>query len=232
MKLDAKSEAGENTLALELSLLERKRQQELLNTELTAKEIEAINLKYNQQKGKIQTIADESESASRKRSLNDAMNGAAASFGIAQEVAVAKMIIAAPEAISGSFKEAAKAYAPPVSLAMGALGAAGTVAPIIKGLADIKKTRFSGSKKGPPSGNISGIGGGRSGGGGISPDIIENIASQNAARLGLDNEIGNSASGAAANNVMGGAKANVTFSEGSYQEFRRQVEFKEDKSTL
>ena len=47
-----------------------------------------------------------------------------------------------------------------------------------------------------------------------------------------DNDIGNGASSAAANNVMGGAKANVTFSEGSYQDFRRQVEFKEDKSSL
>jgi hypothetical protein len=230
MKLDAKLAAGENTLALELEILERRRQQELLNTELTASQIESINKRYEANASKIRKTSEDAKKASEKKSLNDAMDGAAAAFGIAQEVAVAKMIIAAPEAIAGSFKEAAKNYAPPMSIAMGALGAAGTIAPIIKGLADIKKTRFSGSKKGPPSQSISGAGG--ASGGGITPSVIENVASQNAARLGLDNELGNGASSAAANNVMGGSSANVTFSEGSYQDFRRQVEFKEDKSSL
>ena len=230
LKLSALEMAGESTLALELEILEKRRLQELENTELTASQIESINKRYQNNATKIQKTADDADKASKKKSLNDAMDGAAAAFGIAQEVAVAKMIIAAPEAIAGSFKEAAKNYPAPVSLAMGALGAAGTVAPIIKGLADIKKTRFSGSKKGPPSASISGATGG--GGGGINPSVIENVASQNAARLGLDNELGSGASSTAANNVMGGSKANVTFSEGSYQDFRRQVEFKEDKSSL
>lgn len=229
LKLAAKRERGEEDLALEMDLLDRKRLQELSNIELTAKEKEAINARYLLVATKMQKKADDAQKESQKKSLDDAMNGAAEAFGIAQEVAVAKMIIAAPEAIAGSFKEAAKAYAPPVSLAMGALGAAGTIAPIIKGLADIKKTRFSGSKKGPPSGSIPGAGGGA---GSFSPSVIENVASQNAARLGLDGDLGSGASSSAANNVMGGAKANVTFSEGSYQDFRRQVEFKEDKSSL
>ena len=233
LALEAKREAGEDVLALELELLERRRQQELMNTELTAKEIESINKRYNANADKIQKVADDSKKASQKKSLDDAMDGAAAAFGIAQEVAVAKMIIAAPEAIAGSFKEAAKSYAPPVSLAMGALGAAGTIAPIIKGLADIKKTRFSGSKKGPPSGTISGAGGGGGGvAGAMTPTALNDIASNNAARLGMDTDMTNGASSAASNNIMGGQSANVTFSEGSYRDFRRQVNFKEDKTSL
>jgi hypothetical protein len=231
-KLEAKREAGTLELEEELAFLEKRRQQELMNTELTAKEIESINARYNSNAQKIQKTADDATKASRDKSLNDAMDGAAAAFGIAQEVAVAKMIIAAPEAIAGSFKEAAKSYAPPVSLAMGALGAAGTIAPIIKGLADIKKTRFSGSKKGPPSGTISGAGGGGGVAGAMTPTALNDIASNNAARLGMDTDMTNGAAGAASNNILGGQSANVTFSEGSYKDFRRQVSFKEDKTSL
>lgn len=102
MKLDAKMAAGEDTLALELEILERRRQQELLNTELTASQIESINKRYEANAGKIRKTSEDAKKASEKKSLNDAMDGAAAAFGIAQEVAVAKMIIAAPEAIAGS----------------------------------------------------------------------------------------------------------------------------------
>ena len=233
LKLEAKREAGTLELEEELAFLEKRRQQELLNTELTAKEIESINNRYNLNAGKIKKTADDSEKASRAKSLDDAMDGAAAAFGIAQEVAVAKMIIQAPEAIGNSFKMASESYPAPLSLAMGALGAAGTIAPIIKGLADIKKTRFSGSKKGPPSGTISGVGGGGGGvAGAMTPTALNDIASNNAARLGMDTDMTNGAAGAASNNMMGGQNANVTFSEGSYQDFRRQVNFKEDKTSL
>jgi hypothetical protein len=160
------------------------------------------------------------------------MNGAAEAFGIAQEVAVAKMIIQAPEAIGNSFKMASESYPAPLSLAMGALGAAGTIAPIIKGLADIKKTRFSGSKKGAPSGTISGATGGGGVAGAMTPTALNDIASNNAARLGMDTDMTNGAAGAASNNILGGQSANVTFSEGSYKDFRRQVSFKEDKTSL
>lgn len=231
LKLEARRLAGEDEVAIELEILEKKRANELAVADLTAKEKELINAKYNVAIGKVNKAAGDAQAKQDKAEFDQNLSLAADSFGIAQEVAVAKMIMAAPEGIAGSFKEAAKAYAPPVSLAMGAAGAAGVVAPIIKGLSDIKKARFSKSKKAAPSATIGGVGG-SGGGAGISPSVIENIASQNAARLGLDGELGNGASSAAANNVMGGANANVTFSEGSYQDFRRQVEFKEDKSSL
>jgi hypothetical protein len=230
MKIEARRLAGEDEVALDLEILELKRANELKNAELTAKEIEAINAKYNVAMGKVRKAEGDAKAKADSAEYDKNLKAAADSFGIQQELSVATAIMKAPEAITGSFAEAAKRYAPPMSIAMGAAGAAGVIAPIIKGLSDIKKVRFSGSKKGPPSGGISAAPGG--GGNTISPNIIDNIASQNAARLGLDNELGNGASSAAANNVMGGASANVTFSEGSYQDFRRQVEFKEDKSTL
>jgi hypothetical protein len=48
----------------------------------------------------------------------------------------------------------------------------------------------------------------------------------------MDTDMTNGAAGAASNNILGGQSANVTFSEGSYQDFRRQVSFKEDKTSL
>ena len=151
----------------------------------------------------------------------------------------------APQAIAGSFKNAATSYAPPMSLIMGAVGAAGTVIPIIKGLADIKKSRFPGkSKKGRGGGSSSGasISTPTSGGGGgasaaiaaagVTPEVISDLSSNNSARLGLDTSIGNSAGNSASNNVLGAVSANVVFSEGKYNDFQTQVGFKEEKTVL
>ena len=147
--------------------------------------------------------------------------------------------MAAPEAISGSFKNAAMAYAPPMSQIMGALGAAGVVAPIIKGLGDIKKARFG--KKGKSSGGGGGGGNismptvGGSGGGdvaGIASSAISDIAANNAARLGVDPSIGGAAGSSAANNILGGAGNSVTFSEGSYSDFQNQIQFRESLTSI
>tara|TARA_R110001606_G_scaffold384658_1_gene547692 strand:+ start:14347 stop:17037 length:2691 start_codon:yes stop_codon:yes gene_type:complete len=224
-------------LKLQEDYLEKKRLNDIGSEKLTAEQIDLVNKKAEKAKDKIRKIEAKSSKDLKDKVLDDALNGAAESFGIAQEVAVAKMIMAAPEAISGSFKEAAKAYAPPMSLAMGALGAAGTVVPIIKGLADIKKTRFS--KKGKSGGGGGGgsistpsAGGGGGGAAGINPEAIADIASNNAARLGIDPSIGNAAGAGAANSVMGGSANRVVFSESAYSAFQDQVDFKESKTTI
>ena len=222
---------------LQMAYLDRKLKRELDNEKLTEEEKLVIQKNAQIAKDAVRKKEEKASSDLQKKILDDALNGAADAFGIAQEVAVAKMIMAAPEAISGSFKEAAKAYAPPLSLAMGALGAAGTVAPIIKGLADIKKTRFG--KKGSAGGggsaggsiNTSAISAAASSGG-ITPDTITDISANNSARLGIDPSVGNAAGSAAASNVLGGSGNQVVFSESNYSTFKSQVEFKESKTSL
>jgi hypothetical protein len=116
---------------------------------------------------------------------------------------------------------------------MGAAGAAGTIIPIIKGLADIKKARFPGGK-----GKKSGGGGGSislstaAGSTGITASAVTDIAANNAARLGIDPSLGAGASSVASNNVLGGAQQGVIFSESSYRDFQGQVDFKESKTTI
>jgi hypothetical protein len=231
LDIERRRQKGENVLALELEFLERKRLQEVQQTDLTGKQVEAINAKYEAQKGKLRKITEKAEKAKEKAILENTINSAAEAFGITQEVAVAKMIMAAPEAIAGSFKEAAKNYAPPWSIAMGALGAAGTVAPIIKGLADIKKTRFSKSKGGSKGGSISA----QTGGGGartVSPEMINDLAANNASRMGLDSGLINGADSAASARVNGSSSGSVVFSENRYNNFKNQVNFKEQKTTI
>lgn len=235
LEIERKREQGEKTLELELALLEKKRLQDVSAANLTAKQIQLINEKAELAKAKVRKISENAEKAKEKAILDNVINSAAEAFGITQEVAVAKMIMAAPEAVAGSFKEAAKSYAPPFSLIMGALGAAGTVAPIIKGLADIKKARFSKAKGGSKGGNISasaGAGGGGSAPSGITSDLVNDIAANNASRLGVDTDLGAGADATASARVSGGASSNVVFSENRYRDFQRQVEFKEEKSTI
>lgn len=221
---------------LQLDYLDKKLENDLKNEKLTQKEKELLEKKAEKAKNVVRKAEEKASKDLKDKVLNDALDGAAESFGIAQEVAVAKMIMAAPEAVAGSFKEAAKAYAPPMSLAMGALGAAGTIAPIIKGLADIKKTRFG--KKGKSGGggggsinaSIASVGGG--GSAGVNPDAIADLAANNAARLGIDPSIGGAAGASAASNVMGGSSSRVMFSESAYSAFQDQVSFKESKVTI
>ena len=223
---------GLDTLEMEKDLIDQKMAYELMQAGLTEDEIQKIK-----KRGQVaKEVLDAKSFIATKKTVDKeakaGLEAAADAFGVSQELAVAQMLIKAPKAIAGSFTKAAEVYAPPVSLAMGAAGAAATIIPIIKGLQDIKKTRFPGAK---PSrgGNISGgaLSGGGGGALGAAPALLGNLSANNAARLG-DQGISNGASASAANNVLAGASANVTFSESSYQDFRRQVQFKEDKTGI
>jgi hypothetical protein len=161
------------------------------------------------------------------------VNTALESFGIAQEVSVAKMIINAPEAIGNSFTTASKHYPAPISLAMGALGAAGVIVPIMKGLSDIKKTRFSAGGK--SSKTTSGGAPPTSGAGptAVSVADVENLSGSNASRMATDSSLNSRASSDAANGgMLSGAKGRIVFSENAYSNFQSQVDFREDKTTL
>ena len=235
IELERLRSKGENTLNLELELLERKRAQDIQAKDLTEKQILAINKRAEFEKQKLRAASKKAELAKEAAILDGTINAAAEAFGVTQEVALARMLIAAPEAIGNSFKEAAKTYAPPISLAMGALGAAGVVAPIISGIKTIKNTRFSKKKGGTPSGGASPSAGGLTGGGGsrsVSPELIGDLAANNAARLGTDTNLGSGASATAANNVVGGTSAQVVFSESRFQDFQNQVQLKENKTTI
>lgn len=236
LEIERKREAGERTLELELELLEKKRLQDISNKELTEEQIRLINERAAFEKEKLNNAVKKAEEAKEKEILKNTIDSAAEAFGVTQEVALARMLIAAPEAIGNSFKEAAKAYAPPLSIAMGALGAAGVIAPILQGIRTIKSTRFSKKSSSPTaSANASGaasLGGAGASGAGVTPELVTDLAANNAARLGTDTSLGDNASATAANNVAGGASGKVVFQEGEYNSFQKQVQFKEDKTTI
>lgn len=216
--LVARQLRGENIYGLEKALREKARQQELSDLSLSEEAKAAINKKY-----------DNANTAARNEAIEQDLNNAAEAFGISKELAVAKMVMNAPQAVGNSFTKAAEVYPAPLSLAMGALGAAGVIVPIVKGLSDIKKTRFPGksSKGNGGGGNIS-----SSTGGGVAQAAVGNLAANNIARLGVDPSLKSAATSDATNNVMGGSGGSIVFSEGRYSDFKGQVEFKEKKSTI
>lgn len=222
-------EDSNRLLEQELALLDKKKEYETSNTDLTEKEKQAIIIAYNTQAKQIEKDHDEAIKASKAELNNQILNGLAETFGIQKEVAVAQMIMAAPQAIGNSYKEAAKVYPFPLSAAMGTLGAAATVVPIVKGLADIKKTRFPGRSKGNSSagGTIASPTGSS-----VASVAVGDLAANNAVRLGIDPSIKSSATSDAANSVLGGTAGNVTFSEGKYSDFKNQVQFKEQKTSI
>ena len=237
LKLEQNKAAGEDTLAAELEILKRRKEQDLANADLTANEKLLIEEQYAQASEDITKASEDSKIKSKQIASDAAIGLAAEQFGVSKEVAIAEMIMAAPAAIGNSFKTAAKIYPFPLSIAMGAAGAAGTVIPIIKGLSDIKKARFPGKKKGGGAPASGGGGGSISSSSGaaasaIPPEAVSDIAANNAARLGVDPNIGASAGASAANNILGGAANQVVFSEAKYNDFQRQVKFKEEKTQI
>lgn len=238
IELERLRQKGEATLEQELELLERKRLQDVSSEGLRLSEIQVINEQAENAKQALRDSVEKAEKAKEDAVLNNAIDGAAEAFGIQQEVSVARMIMAAPEAVGQSFKQAAIAYAPPLSGIMGALGAATTIVPIIKGIADIKKTRFSKSKGGGAKGGSvsapSAAGGGSTSpaASSINPELVSDIASNNSARLGIDPSLGSNASADASNNVLGSSSNNIIFSEGQYSDFQNQIQFRENKTLI
>lgn len=218
--LAARRLRGENIYALERQLREDARKQELSDLSLSQEARAAINKKF-----------DTANASARKAEIQKDLDAAAEAFGISQELKIAQLIMNAPTAVANSFTKASEVYPAPLSLAMGAIGAAGIIVPIVKGLSDIKKTRFPGKKKpSSSSGTIStsGITGGAS----VGSANISDIAINNAARVGVDPSLSNAATSKAASNIGGSSKVSVSFSENKYNEFQQQVKFKEEKTSI
>jgi len=231
IELERKRMNGEATNELEREILEAQSLIQISQAQKDADQIELIEAKKKLALDKLTESEEKANLEKDKAVLDSAIQGASEAFGISQELKTAEMIMAAPTAIGNSFTKASEVYPAPLSLAMGALGAAGTIAPIIKGLSNIKKTRFSKSKGGGSGsgGSISPSTGGSSG---ITPEVVSDLAANNSARLGLDTSIGSGAGSDAANNVQGGASNNIVFSEAKYSEFQSQVQFKEGQVTI
>lgn len=231
MEFDSHSNTILETNAFDVAQLKAHSDFLLKNTLLTETERARIKKETENQIAIMNKQAEIANKKSVDQQASDGIDALAESFGIAKEVAVAKMIIAAPEAIGNSFKNAAAAYVPPLSLAMGALGAAGTIVPIVKGLSDIKKTRFPGKKSGS-----SGSGGGSISssvsGGSVAKAAVGDLAANNLAQLGVDPSVKSAATADAANNISGSTGKEVVFSEGKYSDFKNQVDFKEQKTSI
>lgn len=229
IEFDSKSNTILETNAFDIAQLQEKTRLELENKLLTENEKAKITQDALNQIAIMNKAATVANKKAVDQQASDGIDALAESFGIAKEVAVAKMIIAAPEAIGNSFKNAAAAYIPPLSQVMGALGAATTVVPIIKGLSDIKKTRFPGKRGGGSSGgSISSSTGSSS----VSKASVGDLAANNIAQLGIDPSIKSSATKDAVNNIAGANPSQVVFSEGKYSDFKDQVKFKEQKTSI
>jgi len=233
IELERLRKLGEDVLAIELELIERKREQDVSGNKKTAKQIELIDKKASDAKKKIKDAERESTIATDKAILESGINMAADAFGIAQEVALAKMIMAAPEAIGNVWSQAAKQPTIPQMLLHGAVGTATTLKPIIQGISSIKNTKFSKKKGGTPSGSVAGIASAGSGAGAAGVSAISDISSNNASRVGTDTSLSSNATSDAMNSVAAGGSGNqIVFSESSYSDFQNQIKFKEDKSTI
>lgn len=217
--------------AFDIAQLQEQTNLELSNINLT--EQERVRIKKESESA-ISVMNKQAQAANKKsvdQQASDGIDALAESFGIAKEVAVAKMIMAAPEAIGNVWKVAATKLTIPGMIAHGVLGTATTVVPIVKGLADIKKTRFPG-KKGGGGSSSSGSISSSTGGGSVAKVSIGDLAANNAAQLGIDPSIKSAATSDASNNVLGSSSNNILFSEGKYSDFKKQVEFKEIKTSI
>jgi hypothetical protein len=210
---------GERTLELELELLEKKKQQELSNTELIESERQVIIEKYAIQAAEIKRAEDEAKKQSEENYRKNALASVAEIFGVSKELALSQMIMAAPQAIGQSFKKAAETYAFPLSVVMGAAGAMQTAAPIYKAIKDIKSASSATSTTTTASTAAT------------TTASITDLAANNAARLVQDPSLTDSSTQTAAASVSASAKSNVVFSEDAYSNFQQQVQFKEDKTT-
>ena len=232
IELERKKMNGEATNEVEAEIVENKSQILISQAQNDAEQIELIEEQKKLALDKIKAASKKATVAKNDAELKSTISSAAEAFGIQQEVEVANMIMKAPAAVGNSFAQAAKNYAPPLSIIMGAVGAAATVIPIVKGLSDIKKVRFSKSKGGSSGGSISSTSTGGGGASAITPEVVSDLAANNSARLGVDTSIGSAAGGDASNNISGSVSNSVVFSESSYSSFKDQVEFKESKSTI
>ncbi|AGO49030.1 structural protein [Cellulophaga phage phi13:1] len=230
IELERKKMNGENTLEIEKEILENEAAIRISQAQGNADAIELIEAQKKLALDQLKDSEEKSTKAKNDAELQSTIEGASAAFGISQEVATARMLMAAPEAIGNVWTQAAKQPTLPQVAIHGIGGTAMVVAPIVKGLSDIKKARFSKSKAPVSSGSISTSSAATSSN--VSTDVISDLSSNNSARLGIDPSLSNISSATASNNVVGSSSSNIVFSEGQYSDFQDQIQFKETKTTI
>jgi len=229
LEIERRYENGEDTIQLELDLLVRKRDQELANFEGTALEKIAIEKEYGNAIDRLQQLQVEQRQQSDKEMLNSVIGMAGEAFGISKELAIAQALIAAPKAITEVWTKAAEKKTLPQIALHGIGGTAMVLAPIIKGLSSIKKSKMQGKAGGRSSG---GGGGTISAPTGISSSAVGDLSANNAANINEDSGLNSSATAAAAAGVSGSSSSNIVFQEGQYNDFQDQVGFIEGQTNI
>ena len=138
-------------------------------------------------------------------------------------------LIKAPEAISSVWEQAAKKPTLPQVLLHGIGGTAMVVAPIVKSLGTIKKTKMKGRAGSRTRGSS---GGSISTPSNTSTSAVTDLSANNAANLSEEAGLNNSATAIAAANVAGNSSSNIVFQEGQYNDFQDQVNFVEGQTTI
>jgi hypothetical protein len=227
LEIERLQNKGDRTFDLEIALLVRKRDHELAVFEGTLLEKQALEMEYGVAIGKLQMEQVAQAKKSDADMLKSGVMAAAEMFGVSKEAAIALALIKAPEAISNVWAEAGKQPTLPQVLLHGVGGTAMVIAPIVKSLANIKKTKMKGKAGGRSSssgGNISPVG--------IGSTNVDDLSANNAANINSEAGLNSSASAAAANNVLGAQTGDIIFQEGQYNDFQDQINFVEGQTDV
>ena len=226
---------GEAKLADELAFLEKQRTQELANKDLSEKQKALIDKKYNKKTKDLQNLEKKQSKDKDMAILESSLGAMGELFGASKELSIAGALINTYKGISEVWASKSES---------GLLGA-GLVQKIattaIVAAQGFKTVKNIVSTKAP---KVKGGGGGGGGGGGSMPSAsapqipkasteeVTDLTASNQARLGQDSQLASSSTQVASANVQAGSGGNVVFSENSYKNFRDQVEFKENKTTI
>jgi hypothetical protein len=146
-------------------------------------------------------------------------------FGVEKEAAIALALIKAPQAIANVWAEAGKKPTLPQVALHGVGGTAMVLAPIVKGLKDIKKVNMKGKSSGGGGGSISSSVG-------VGSINVDDLSANNAANLNAEAGLNSSASAAAAANVNGSSSNGINFVEGQFNDFLGGINFVEGQSNI
>jgi hypothetical protein len=225
--LEYQKTKDESTLAAELALIEARRKQAVKEEGLRVDEINAINVKAENDSIILKEATAKTKEDVEKALFKSNLQLAADSFGVAKELALAEMLIAAPRAIGSVWKNAADKKTIPGIIAHGVIGTAAVVGPIYKTIKDIKKASM------PKGGKASGSTSPASAPTGAGTSDINSLAANNISRLGGDPSLISNASSDAVNSTQTtGTNGLIIFSESSYQDFQDQITFRNNTTSI
>lgn len=226
---------GEAKLADELAFLEKQRTQELANKDLSEKQKALIDKKYNKKTKDLQNLEKKQSKDKDMAILESSLGAMGELFGASKELSIAGALI-------NTYKGISEVWASKPESGFTGAGLVQKIATTaIVAAQGFKTVKNIVSTKAP---KVKGGGGGGGGGGGSMPSAsapqipkasteeVTDLTASNQARLGQDSQLASSSTQVASANVQAGSGGNVVFSENSYKNFRDQVEFKENKTTI